>query len=148
MGGWENDILAGIELGYVETQTVKNVTDLAEGTGTPLLTLPPIRFDGDPVLLEAYGLVGLPTSAIGDVLIGTIWEAGAEVGRIFTMRAGFITSPDVRTVNGQWRFSPAAGVHTYYLAAYVSSTTGTPGLLGGPSGVGGRPPFALRITKV
>jgi hypothetical protein len=148
LAGWENPPPpSGLELAYAQVTAVTPITDVAEGTGTALITLPTVNLDGSPVIVEMFGVVILDTNAVGDVMIFSIFEGAVQVSRICTLRAAFIAPSDIRSAYGKLKFTPAAGAHTYKLTAFAPSVGGAPSLAGGTGGTVQNPPAFVRLTK-
>ena len=139
---------AGTEINYTQITAPVNITDTAENTATALISPGAITFDGGPVMVEFFAVVQSDTNALGDNVIISLFEGATQITRLAVQRAEIITSADLHTMVGRYRFTPTAGSHTYKLTAFVPNTGGTPQLVAGNGGTNGNPPAFIRFTKV
>lgn len=138
---------AGREIGYDQITATVNITGTTSGTATTIIAAAAHTFDGTPVLLEfSCPQIITPSVAGNSVGIG-LYEGGSLVSllaTVLTPAAANMRAP----VCARQRFTPSAGSHTYTIAAFVTSTTGTPQAVAG-TGIGaGQAPTFLRFTKV
>lgn len=135
------------ELAYTQITAGVNITGTVPATPTTVITGSATVFDGNPVLLEFFTpLVITPSTAGGSLNIG-LYESGslvAQIASIITPAAANMRVP----VRVAIRFTPTLGSHTYSIAAWVSSTTGTPNVAAGTGTGGANAPAYMRITKV
>ena len=138
----------GYEIGYDQITSGVNITGTTQGTATAIISCSAHTFDGGPVLLTVhFPQVKLSTVA-GNGIGMTLFESGSAVCDLAFFRVN--VAPAVShflPMQGLLRFTPSAGSHTYTIAAYTASTTGTPAV-GAGTGTGGAvaPAFA-RFTK-
>ena len=142
--------LPGYEIGYDQITATVNLTGTTEGTATTVITCAAHTFDGGAVLCEVYTLIlQTPNAAVGDTAIVGLFESGTLVNRILLGRAVAVTAQQPQHPGfGALRFTPSAGSHSYVVAGWVSSTTGTPQVVAGTGGAGNNPPAWVRFTKV
>lgn len=138
---------SGKEIGYDQITANVSVTGTTPATATTIIAAAGHTFDGQPVLLEFYSpAVITPSVASGAVHFG-IYESGTLIAELCDAITPAAANMRV-ALQGRFRFSPTAGVHTYVIAAWASSTTGTP-QVGAGTGTGGAfTPAYLRFTKV
>ncbi len=139
----------GQEIGYTQiTAASTNVTDTSEGTATALLTAGPFAFDGGPVvcIFSAAGIQ--PPQAVASFIVINLFEGATQIARLGIWQGSLSGNSEAYGAFVQYRFTPSAGLHTYKLTGFVSSTAGTPQIYGGNGGTGGYAPFFVRFTKV
>lgn len=140
------DTAPGAEIGYDQITANVTITGLTDATSTTVIAGSAHTFDGNPVIAEFYTPnVSMPT-VNNQAFIVCLFEGATQLARIADVRnqgtAGGLP------ILARYRFTPAAGSHTYSIKAFVSSTTGTPIVAAGPGGVGTDSPAYLRFTKV
>jgi hypothetical protein len=139
----------GYEWDYVQITAGVNVTGTTEGASTTVITGNAVTFDGAPVLLEVFcPRIIMDTGAAGDQFFICLFESGASIGRLANFRTASITAQTQYVARVGYRFTPTAGSHTYSIACFISSTTGTPKFDAGAAGVGNMVPAYYRVTKV
>lgn len=139
----------GYEIGYTQITATANITDTAEATATALISPGALTFDGGLVLLEFFcSSVICPTQAVTNTTIITLFEGATEITRLANIRSDTTATTNRVPVCAKYRFTPTAASHTYKLCAFVTSTTGTPGLDAGSGGTNGNAPAFVRFTKV
>lgn len=143
----------GYEIGYEEITANAVVTDTAEGTGTPLITAGPFVFDGDPVTaVFSSPLVRAPSTAGPAYLVVNLWDITGTPVNLGVIGVSIVllgTNVNLgQAMMGSLRFSPSAGPHIFKIAAWVSSTDGTPFIGAGAGGSGTQVPAYLRFLKV
>ncbi len=140
----------GFEIGYDQITSNVNVTATTEATSNAIITCAAHAFDGGPVMLEFFTpFVELGTTAGASVGI-VLSEGGTVICELAFVRTGSTQSggQPLLAAMGRLRFTPTAGLHTYVIGAYTSSTTGTP-LVGAGTGVSQNDvPAFVRFTKV
>ena len=140
----------GFEIGYDQVTTASiSITGTTEGTATTLVSCAAHTFDGGPVLCEVYCAILRPEAVVGNSTILALFEGATVIGRVINHRADTTANPNADlSMLGALRFTPSAASHTYTLAGWVVSTTGTPQLDSGAGGSGANSPSWVRFTKV
>ncbi len=140
---------AGAEIAYFELTSNVSVTSLTEATGTTVMSLGPIMFDGSPVICEFSSILVTPNTTASFIGVG-LFEGTTQITRLAQANVGSSSGNNQISLNvvGKYRFTPSAGVHSYTITGFVSSTTGTPLVGGGSGGTAGNSPTFLRFTKV
>ena len=139
----------GFEVGYDQITAGVNITGTTEAAPTTIITCAAHTFDGAPVLATFFSPnIVMPTGSSSDVLGISLWEGATELGAIAFLRSGVTANTAIFGGSFMYRFTPSAASHTYLVRAWVSSTTGTPGIGAGAAGVGARVPAFVRFTKV
>lgn len=139
----------GFEIGYTQITAPVNVTGTTSGAATTVITANPVAFDGAPVMMTFYSpSVRADTAGLSDLLTISLFEGSTEIGQIAVIRATDLTVGNVVSICPQYRFTPTAGIHTYLIKAYVTSTTGTPQVGAGTGGTTAQVAAFVRFTKV
>lgn len=139
----------GFEIGYTQITAGVNVVSTTESSGTTIISPGALTFDGGLVLVEFFSPeFTMPTAAVDNILAVSLFEGATQITRLATAHTYATAAPRAHTPNGFYRFTPSAASHTYTVTAFVSSTTGTPAVLGGAGGTGALPPAFIRFTKV
>lgn len=135
----------GREISYTEITATKSVTATAEAVADAVIQAPLLAFDGaTTVIIEAFTPAVLPPVAASAYLMLFLYQDGVSIGRLTSV----ISPTAVQVATPAFvcrRFTPAAGSHTYTLAAIVSGSSGT--VTAGGGGVGQNLPAYLRITR-
>ena len=140
----------GQEIGYDQIVANVSVTSTTESAGTTVLSAAAHTFDGGLVLVEFFSpsiQVGITS---GDFMNICLFEGATELTRLCGVEIP-ATSPNFTACAGYgaYRFSPAAGPHTYTVTAYIGGTTPAGGkVIAGPGGVATQAPAFLRFTRV
>ena len=135
----------GSEIGYTQIVANVNVTDTAEGTATALITSSALTFSGAAAIAEFFTPSALgPT---GGFMVFSLWEGATQIGRLVEM-GGISGGQAQMAICARYRFTPTAGTHTYKVAGWVASTTGTPLIKAGSGGTGADVPAYLRFVYV
>lgn len=114
--------------GGISTATASsavNVTSTVAGTPTTVIAGVSATYTGDPIFIEVFAdQVGTPSVAGGFTTLEIMRDGSVlkNVGTVGTPAASQMVVP----FYVQYPDTPSAGTHTYGLAAYTSSTTGTP----------------------
>lgn len=136
------------EFGYDQITAGVNVTGTSAATANAIITCAAHTFDGNPVILVFFSPeVACSTTAASTMGI-SLWESGAPIGDLGFIRTDITASQDLKPVFLSYRFTPTAASHTYTIAAYTSSTTGTPSIQAGSGGSGVNLPAFARFIKV
>lgn len=111
-----------------------SVTGTSSATATTIIAGSTQTYTTAPIYVEMFApVVKSPSSAAGDFTELVLLDGSTVVEGL-----GAVVTPVASTLQvpfyAQVKLSPSAGSHTFSLAAYVSSTTGTPA-------VGSRPLF-------
>lgn len=139
----------GSEIGYTQITSNTNITDTAEGTATALISPGPLVFDSFPVMVTFFACaITCDTGGAADTVTVTLWEGATQITRLGTVRSVSTTPASQPAVTMLFRFTPTGGTHTYKLAAFATSTTGTPNIVAGAGGPSAFSPAFLRFTKV
>lgn len=139
----------GYELGYTAITASVNITGTTDATSTTIITAAAITFDGGEVICEMSApAVLLPTAAAGNAVIVSLFEGSTQVSRMCKVFTPSVTAQDGVPLLAHYRFAPTAGAHTYIMAAFASSTTGTPQVVAGTGGASTDPPAYIRFLKV
>ena len=123
-----------------------NVVGTNSGTATSIISSTSKTYDGTQVVLEFYAAAVATASVSASTFNIGLYESGtliALIGQLITPAAGSMTAP----VLLRYLFTPSAATHSYTVAAWVSSTTGTPHVAAGSGTGGATAPAHLRITK-
>ena len=139
---------SGSEIGYDQITSNVNVTGTTEGTATTLITCASHSFTGAPVVVEFYATGARPpSSAITDQLVIGLFESGTLVSRLAQVGAATTNNPNpITTLTGLLRFTPSAGSHSYVVAGWATTTTGTPLVAAGTGGPGNNAPTFVRFS--
>ena len=137
----------GLEIGYDQITASVNIAATAP-PGTTIIGGTARTYDGGPVVLEFFSpQITTPNAAAGNTVNIALFDGASQVvilGIIQTPAAANTKVP----VLLRWRFTPSAGSHTYAIAAWAASTTGTPSVAAGTGGISsGFDPAYLRITR-
>ena len=140
----------GYQFGYDQTTAGVNLTGTTEGTATAVITCAAHTFDGGTVLCEFYTLIlQTPNAAVADTAIVGLFESGTLINRVSFGRAVSVTAQQPQHPGyGAFELTPSAASHSYVVAGWVSSTTGTPQVVAGTGGPGNNPPAWVRFVKV
>lgn len=145
-GSWAE--APGLEIGYSQITATVNITGTASTAATTIITSSALAFDGQPVIVEFFSpVVTTPSVAAGNVTNIGLYESGtllAQIAQINTTAA----STAGHVVRTAFRFTPAAGNHTYTIMAWATSTTGAPRVFAGSGSAGAMVPAFIRFTKV
>jgi len=114
------------ELAYVEyTGGAITVTPSTDATGQTILTLPAITSDGaTPVIVEFYCPRATPASVAGALVVVSLWEGATQIGRI-AVAGSPAANVTIVPIHGRYRFTPAAGTHTYTFKAHQGGGNAT-----------------------
>lgn len=138
----------GFEVGYDQITTGVNITATTLGTANTIIACAAHTFDGAAVLLTVF----FPFVKIGSSAAAQIWvvlnEGGVNLGELGSLGYPSGTLSQIMPWCLQYRFTPSAGNHTYTIAAFTNSTTGTPACGAGAAGSGAFVPAFARFTKV
>ncbi len=138
----------GSELYYAQITSPLNIVSTTEAASTTIFALSPLAFDGFPVILTFMGMIIGPNVASATVTV-CLFEGTTQITRLAVPFHGqTAVNQFEHAVCAEYRFTPTAGVHSYTVSAFASSTTGTPNVAAGVGGTGGQPPAFVRITKV
>lgn len=137
--------LVGQELAYAQITSGVNVTSATEATGTTVVTAPAFTVDGStPVLVEFFAPSAFPASGVSSFIYISLFEGATQIGRL-----GIVLDPAAANeqlpVNLRYRFTPAAGSHTYTVTAHQSGGNGT--ISAGAGGTGTFVPAFIRVTR-
>ena len=139
----------GFEINYTQITSPVTIASATEATGTTIISPGAITFDGTAVLCHFFApSMHVDSSAIGDQLVVSLFEASTQIGRL-TVNNSLSTTTLIRSpLTGFLRFTPTAASHTYTVTAFATSTTGTPQIIAGAGGTGVEVPAFVRFTKV
>lgn len=137
----------GTDLNYTPLTSTINIVSTTEATGTVVLSPGAVVFDGTPVWCEVQAVITLPTAAVGNVFVISLFEAATQITRLVSADSAAVSAQQFNTVYGKYRFTPTAASHTYTITAFVSSATGTPSAVGANGGTAGNPPGYVRFFK-
>ena len=132
--------LPGQELDYVQiTSSPAGITATTEGTSQAVISGDNVYFDGSRVKVSFF--VPQLSSSVSLTGIFVIYRDTTVIGHVF----GGTVNTSSPGVEFEIFDTPAAGAHTYKVAAYVS--TGTLTVNVGAGGAGNLVPGWLRVTK-
>lgn len=138
----------GYEIAYDQITSTVNIASTTEATPTAIITGTSKTYEAVPYLFHFFAPYVQDSSAANGVIRVLLMEDGASIGRILTFdsitAATQIDAPCV----GELRFTPTAAAHTFGIAAWTTSTTGTPQIGAGAGGINTDVPAFLRVTKV
>ena len=139
--------LPGSEIGYDQITATVNIAGTTSAAPTAVIPGSAYKFDGSPVMVEFYSPeVASPSTAAASTRVG-LYEGSTLIALL-----GFVVAPTAAQVGmsmvGRMRFTPAAGLHTYSLKAWVTVLSGTPAVVAGTGSGGANGPAYLRFTKV
>jgi hypothetical protein len=113
------------EIRYDSISAAVNVTGTSSVSPTTIVPGTSVTYTGSDVYIEAFcSLVATPSVAGSNVAV-IIQKDGVTISRpcfFVTPAAAQMACP----LFIQWKDTPSAGNHTYSLAAYTNTTTGTP----------------------
>jgi len=114
------------ELAYAEyAGGVITVTPSTDATGQTILTLPAITSDGvTPVIVEFHCPRATPASVAGGLVVVSLWEGATQIGRI-AVAGSPAANVAIVPMHGHYRFTPAAGTHTYVFKAHQGGGNAT-----------------------
>lgn len=143
--------LPGALLGSVQATSNVAITSTTEATGTTILALPAITFDGNPVELQFNAAsVGVPgaTSTLNFVIF-SLFEGATEIAKIGTISLTDLTTTQAfqAPIFSTFPFTPTAGVHTYTITAFSNSATGAT-VFAGAGGTTTYMPANARVKRV
>ena len=138
----------GYEFGYDQITANVNATGTTEGTATTVITCSAHTFDGQPVIAKFHAPGMRPSTTLGSTIVIGLFESGTLINRLAQQGNWAGSANPFTTAEGSFRFQPSAGSHSYVVAAWVSSTTGTPAVAAGAGGPGNNEPAYVRFTKV
>lgn len=129
-------------LSYTEITSNVSVTATTEATANAVVTAPAITFDGaTPVIIEFFAPYATPG---GVASLYSIWKDGAtSLGYAAANISGSATY--MPGWNARKRFTPTNAAHTYSVAAFVGSGTGT--IAAGAGGVAVANPAFIQISR-
>lgn len=142
--------LSGQEVSYGQTTlSTVPITATVEASSNVLITAPAFTADGvTPYLCEIFAVAcTLPTAAAGDAVLLSLFEGATQITRLWNAATPSTGSQQYIPVYARFRFTPAAGSHTYTLNGKANTTTGTPGLRAGSSVSSDWPPAFIRFTR-
>jgi hypothetical protein len=116
------------------------VTSATEASGTVVIAAPAFTFDGSPVICEV--LAPYLQAATNTIVFVGLFEGATQIARLVLYGGGSTTQ--YAPFYSRYRFTPAAGSHTYSVTAFQSGGSGVFGAGGG--GVSGYPPAFIRFT--
>lgn len=137
----------GFEIGYDQITSTVNIASTTEGSPTTIISGTAHTYEAVPYLFTfSAPQVVLPSTLSGSVTCLLIQD-GTSIGRLFNVNN--IVAGVQQVLAGSWpyRFTPSAGSHTYGIAMYASSTTGTPSVTAQGGGASTYIPASLRVTK-
>ena len=138
----------GFEIGYAQVTSQTNVTDTSEATATSLISPGALTFDGGAVYCEFFTPQLAPPSPLGASITVTLFEGATEITRLAFANNNVAGTQIATSCSARYKFTPTAASHTYKLCAFVSSTTGTPYILGGTGSGAAYSPAYIRFVKV
>ena len=136
----------GAEIGYTQITANVNIVGTTEGTATTVISPGALTFTGQPVLVQ-FCTNGLrPPSTVSQSANVGLFESGTLVLKMGNETCWAAGVQIVTPVYYQGRFTPSAGSHTYLVAAWADSTTGTPLVAAGLGGAGNTSPASVRFA--
>lgn len=146
-GAWEYP--PGFEISYTEITSPVGVSGTTSATATTVLAPGAIAFDGTTVLVTVFSPeIVCTTASLTGTFVVSLFEGSTEIGQLGIVRSNNTTGTNFEPFTGHYRFTPSAGSHTYAVACYVSSTTGSPKFSAGPGGTNAQLPAFIRFEKV
>lgn len=140
--------LPGFEIGYDQITAPVNVASTTQATPTTVISCAAHTFDGAAVLLTVYfPYLENGTAAAASVFFN-LFESTTNLGVLGELGLATGTLQLLTTPVAMFRFTPTVGSHTYTIAAWANSTTGTPQVGAGAGGTGNFMPAFARFTKV
>lgn len=136
--------LPGGEIGYDQITNPVIFASTVEASGTTIIACSAHTFDGGAVLAKFSSPSVTPPSTAGGQVVFCLFDGATEIGRI-----AIVTGDGAGgryPCQGEVRFTPSAGSHTYTVTAYT--TVGTGGSCNASSGgTGSLVPTFVRFTK-
>jgi len=139
---------AGKEIGYDQISSPVNIVGTTQATATTIIAGSEHEFDGSFVMAEFFSpTITTPSSGAGANVVICLFEGSTCIGlmAVVTTPASAIAE---YCITAKLRFEPSAGLHTYSIKAFATSTTGTPSVQAGSAGSGNEVPAYLQFTKV
>jgi len=139
----------GFEIGYVQITAGVTIASTTEATGTTIINMGALTFDGTAVLFHFFApVVACDGNALGNQTTLSLFEGSTQIGRIWTGNSQQATTLPRLGVSAFYRFTPSAASHTYTVTAFVTNATGSPNVGAGSGGTGAVVPAFGRFTKV
>lgn len=126
----------GSEVGYDQITATVNITGTTSAAPTTVITCAAHTFSGAAVVLTVACPVITFGSTQNNFVTVTLWESGAQLGVLWQASQPSAAAGGVIGMLAQYRFTPAAGAHTYLIRAWTPSTAGTPQFSAGNGGTG------------
>ena len=147
-GGAGGPSSPGFEINYTQITGNVNVVSTTEATGTTIISPGAITFDGTAVIVEFWA-IEIDTSTVGvdQSVTVSLFESATQITRLYSGFTQATASARSTGCYGKFRFTPTAASHTYTITAFASDVTGTPKVVAGSGGTGGKPPAFVRFTK-
>lgn len=138
----------GFEVGYDQITAAVNITGTTQAAANAIITCAAHTFDGAAVLLDFYCPFLAHSTTAGATLGVSLFESGSVICDLAFLRNASTTGQFYSSLRASLRFTPTAASHSYVIAAYTSSTTGTPAVSCGTGTAGAVVPCYVRFTKV
>lgn len=136
--GSSSSATPGTELDYARIITDSvGITATTEATATVFITGNSITYDGTRVKVEVFVPKWSQSAALTPVLV--FLRDSTVLGQVNVQTSG------MASIKAETFDTPAAGAHTYKVAAFVGSNTLT--INAGPGGSGNLVPAFLRVTR-
>lgn len=127
-----------------------SITAVSHATSQEIVTLPALNFNGETLIRVEFSVADVwsPASTSGHATNIALYELISGTPNFITILGRALTfdtdsAQQSVPMAGAFEFTPAAGLRTYSMRAYVS--TGTGNIIGSQSGLA---PPTFRITRV
>lgn len=138
---------AGYEIAYNQITSPVNIASTTEATPTSIIAGSAKTYEAVAYLFEfCTPEIVLPSTTGGTVTILFI-EDTVSIGRLCVLQNDITGGQSGIPLAQHYRYTPAAGSHTYGISAFCSATTGTPSVQAGAAGINTLVPAFLRATK-
>lgn len=137
----------GFELTYDQIVAPVNIASTTEATPTAIIAGTSHVYENVPYLFHFFSPQVVDSSAAGGQCVALLMQDAASIGRIAIWESITVTTQLQIAIVGELRFTPTAGAHTFGIAAFATSLTGTPSVQAGAGGLTTTAPAFLRVTK-
>lgn len=136
----------GTVIDYKTITSNVNVVSTTEGTPTAVITGNAVTYTNVLHRIEFFSNdVAPPTTDNGSVTILLMLD-GASIGRLAYRQNAASPSQAQGSLLAAYYYTPTAGSHTFSIAAFATSTTGTPYVQAGAGGASTAVPAYIRTT--
>lgn len=135
----------GYELGYTEFTAPVSITATTEASPNNVVSAGALTFDGTAHWFEFHAAYADASSVTSNCLRAGFYDGTTSQGKTLLVENAASPGDVIVTPYIRRKLTPSAGSHTFKVAAWIDSGTGTIGA--GAGGSGNYVPGYIRITK-